>query len=910
MTSSTTVLAAGCYRIALFAFPSRLRALYGAEMTETFTAAHAQRRGLSLRAGRRFATRAWFDAVRAGIGTRFNGGVGQPSGPDRGKLHTAREWLWSELGTDLRGAVRALRKEPVFAVTVIAVLALGVGINGALSNSLRAVFLAPAPFADPDRLVILDLAEQKLDSEEPPRPTIWSYPKYELLAATENLAASPIAAYARRPVTLTGHGTAQQFTAEIITPDYFAVLETPAWRGTAAPGVDQTVISYGLAQSLFGDTDPIGQDLILNGVTQTVAGVAPPGFLGLTGRAAMWIPMASVPKVISPTLLENYDGHWLLAVGRLRAGRTLEELQAQMPAVGQGVYEVFEWTDPNTKPTGAARSFESARRNPRARQAVGVVSVAAGLVLLIACANLAVLLHTRVRNRQREIAVRLALGSSRFRVARILLVEVLLLAAGAGVVGVAVASATSQAVARAWPQSFVNGSWNVRFVGAEGLQFGLGTAAVTFTLACVAGLLFALVPILRVTRADVAGAMRAGGRTASGRDSAGRWLVAAEVAVALVLTVGAGLMISSLTHLTDVEHGFDSRNLLAFNYVLARDSVEAEDPAAFHDEFLRRVRSVPGVINATLECGAPLDGHCWITGVRRAGDQRWAEGQRPVVGVHLVEERHFETLGIPLSSGRLFRADDGAETAPVMILNEAAAQELFPDGHVLGQPMTIGVNLTTGDATAAVIGVVGNVLYNSPAQGIMPEAYVLQRQEPGRNTSVLIRSAGEPLDLMPLLRAEMATLAPDVPLTGARTVASIGAAQLGDTTVVMRLLAAFAALAVLLSATGVWGTVAQAVGRRRREMGIRMALGAQARQVVRQSLQYGLVWAAGGAAVGLLGAYYLSRYLSSLLFDVTPTDALAYASSAVLLVLVSLIASYVPARRAGQVDPARTLRAE
>jgi len=617
MTSGTTFAAASCYRIALFAFPSRLRSLYGAEMTEAFATAHAQRRGLSLRAGRRFATRAWFDAVRAGIGTRFNGGVGDPSGPNRGKVRVAREWLWTELGADLRGAFRALRKDPVFAVTVIAVLALGVGINGALSNSLRAVFLAPAPFAEPDRMVVLDLAEQKNGSTELPRAMIWSYPKYEVMAATDDFAAEPIAAYARRSVTLTGHGTARQFTTEIVTPGYFAVLRMPAWRGTEVLASDQTMISHGLAQSLFGDTDPLGQELMLNGVPQTVAGVAPPGFHGLTGIADLWISMAAVPQVISPRLLENFDGHWLMAVGRLRAGRTLEELQAQMPAVGARVHESFEWPDPNTTQTGAARSFESVRQNPRARQAVGVVSVAAGLVLLIACANLAVLLHARVRSRQREIAVRLALGSSRFRVARILLVEVLVLALGAGVVGVGVASVASRAIARSWPQSFVDGSWNIRFVDAAGLQFGLPAAAATFLLAGLAGMLFALWPILRITRADVGAAMRAGGRTESGRDSSGRWLVAAEVAIALVLTVGAGLMVSSLTRLTDVEHGFDSRNLMAFEYVLARGSVEAEDPAAFHDELTRRLRALPGVVGATIECGAKVNGRLsafiWLT---------------------------------------------------------------------------------------------------------------------------------------------------------------------------------------------------------------------------------------------------------------------------------------------------------
>ena len=906
--ASTPAMSSRCYRIALLAFPTRLRSRYGDEMVATFTAAHAQRRGLSRRAGRRFAARACFDTVGAGIGARFGSGVGPPTGFGRGKVRAAREWLWLELGADVRAALRTLRKEPVFALTVIAVLALGVGINGALSNALRAVFLAPAPFAEPERMVILDLTLEQIGNTDPPGTMVWSYPKYELLAGTDDLAASPIAAYAKRGVTLTGRGNAQEFTTEIVTPDYFAVLGMPAWRGTEELTSDQAMLSHGLAQTLFGDTNPVGQEVILNGMSQTVAGVAPPGFRGLTGIADLWISMAAVTRVISPSLIDNYQGHWLLAVGRLRPDRTLEELQAQMQAVGARVQDAYEWTD--TIQSGTARSFEEARRNPRARQAVAVVSAAAGLVLLIACVNLAVLLHARMRGRQREIAVRLALGSSRFRVARILLVEVLLLAAGAGFVGVGVASTATRAIARAWPQSFVNGNWNLRFVDAAGLQFDLPAAIVTFMLAGVAGMLFALLPILRVTRTDVAAAMRAGGRTETGRDATGRWLVAAEVAIALVLTVGAGLMISSLGRLTSVERGFDSRNVLAFEYVLERGSVEAEDPAMFHDEFVRRVRALPGVVGATLECGSPLDGHCWITSVRRAGEQRWEEAQQRAIGVHLVDEAYFATLDVPLRVGRLFNAEDGADTPAVMLLNEAAARDFFPQGNALGQPITVGVDLTSGEDTAEVIGIVGDVLYDSPAEGIMPEAYVLHRQEPGRSTSVLVRAAGAPLELLPLLRAELAELAPDVPLTNARTIESMGIAQLGDTTVVMRLLAAFAALAVLLSATGVWGTVAQAVGQRRREMGIRMALGAQAWQVVRQSLQYGLVWATGGAVVGLVGSYYLSRTLTSLLFEVNPTDALAYTSSALLLILISIVASYVPARRAGQVDPAKILRAE
>jgi predicted permease len=908
MSDLSTPLAAVCYRLALRAFPSRLRAQYGDEMSAAFLVAYAQRRGLSPGAGRNFATRAWFDAVRAGFGSRFGRGVGPRDRRGTKRLREAREWLWLELGTDLRSALRTVAKEPAFALTVIVVLALGVGVNGALSNALRAVFLTPAPFAEPERLVILDLAEQSTENDEPPSVMIWSYPKYQVLESIEDLAASPIAAYARRSVTITGRGTAQQRTAEIITRDYFKVL------GVSVPGQDlasdETILSHALALSLFGEADPVGEIVLLNGQAQVVAGVADAGLRGLTGGAELWIPMAAVPRVIQPTLLENIHGHWLLGIGRLAAGRTAEELAAQMPAVGARIQELHPWTDPTVVQTGAMRSFDAARQNPLARRAVGIVSSAAGVVLLIACLNLAVLMHARVRARQREIAVRLALGSSRLRGARTLMVEAMTLAVVAGIVGVGVAAGASGAIARAWPSSFMDGTWNVRFVDASGLQFGFSSALVTFALAAIAGLLFAVFPILRVTRADVAAAMRGGGRTESEQTRASRWLVAAEVAIALVLTVGAGLMISSLSRLASVPHGFDSDNLLVFDYSLARGSVEAEDPAAFHDAFLQRVRGLPGVVGATFECGAPLDGHCWITGVKRAGERHFGEGERPFIGVHIVDEAHFTTVGIPLRSGRDFRADEGAESPRVVVINEAAALKLFPDSDPLGQPFSAGVGMTEGESTAAIIGVVADVLYNTPAEGIMPEMYILHRQEAGRSASVIVRTRGEPLGLLPRLRAELATMAPDVPLTGARTIASIEAAALGDTTVVMRLLAAFAGLAIVLAATGVWGTVAQAVGQRRREMGIRMALGAEARQVVRQSLGFGLVWAVGGALVGLVGAYFLTRTMSALLFEVQATDTLAYASSAVLLVLVSLLASYIPARRAGRVDPVRTLRTD
>jgi len=758
---SSTTRAVRLYRLALFAFPPRLRALYGEEMVAVFAHAHSQRSELGSGAGRRFALRAWLDALRAGAGTRLGGGLGPRGGA--GNRRTLRDWLWVEIGFDLRQGMRSLVATPAFTLTVIVVLALGVGVNGALFTAVRAALIDSVPYPDPDRLYLLNRAEQRIGTEEPPRATVWSYPKYRLMEEVEGFAAEPFAAYASRDVTITGRGAAAEVTAEVVTADYFDVLGTPAVVGSSRLGADQVLLSHEYRLALFGDTDPLGEDLVVNGVPMMISGVAPQGFRGLSGRARLWISMTAVPAVISTTLVDNYDGHWLGAVGRLRPGASREQLAQQMAALGPRMTERWEWRDPNRLQTGTARPLLEARRNPRARQAVGVVSAAALLVLLIACANLAVLMYSRGRNRRRELAVRLALGGSRGRVVRGLLAETALLVVAAGLLATLVGATGTGAIASAWPDSFMDGTWRLRFVDASDIHFDRSAALFTFGLAVFTGSAFSLAPVLRLTRGGVATAMRGGsGRTTRGGGS--RWLVGAQVAIALILTVGAGLMGSSLTRLVSVEKGFDSRSLLTFDYALGRSSSAAEDPAAFHDEFLRRVRQLPGVVNATVECGRPLGVHCWITGVHRVNEQVFDEGSRRAIGVHLVDEEHFGTIAVPLVAGRNFDANEGAGTPAVTVINESAAREFFPDVNPVGQRIGGGLSLTSESEglTAEVIGVVGDVLYGSPDEGTMPEMYVLHRQEPGRSTSVIVRTVGEPLEFVALLRAELATIAPDV----------------------------------------------------------------------------------------------------------------------------------------------------
>jgi predicted permease len=387
-------------------------------------------------------------------------------------------------------------------------------------------------------------------------------------------------------------------------------------------------------------------------------------------------------------------------------------------------------------------------------------------------------------------------------------------------------------------------------------------------------------------------------------------LVAGEMAMALVLLVGAGLLIRSLDQLQSVERGFEPDGLLSFSYSLPRGGRWSEDPAAFHARYVERLQGLPGVEAASLACVPPLAGHCTITGVREAGSRRWSEGSRPPIGIHYVGDDFFETLGVPVLQGRTFTSEDQGDSPPVVVLSQKAVEELFPDGSPLGRTVAMGIGLTPDDgAGAEVIGVVGDVLFDRPANGMMAEAFISYRQEVGYGT-VILRARGEPLSVVPGARAALAEIDPDVPLFNVRTVADLESGASGDTRILGTLLVAFAALALLLACTGVWSVVAFSVARRTREIGVRVALGANPTSVARTVLGQGLAIGAVGVALGGGTAWAASRALESLLYGVAPADPWAFGGAAVVLLGVAALASWFPARRATEVDPMVALRAE
>lgn len=830
--------------------------------------------------------------------------------------------MTDEIWQEVKVALRTLRRSPGFALAAVLVLALGIGANVAIFSAVKATLLTPPPFPEPERLVLLDLTDASTERPEPPRPFPWSYPKYRILAERADLPAQPVAAYAKRTLTLTGAGDAARVEVEIVTPDYLGVLGVAPAVGRDlepaddAPGAAQVaLLGHALWRARFGgDPGVAGRTVTLNGRPVAVAGVAPPGFRGLSGDADLFVPVHTGASLIAPFLVSGGQAHWLQAVGRLRPGASLTALQGRMAAVAEAAEAAFPDSDPTAIRSGGARSLLEARIHPQARQSLLVLSAAAMLLLLVACANLAGLFVARAGGRSRETAVRIALGAGRFRAARGALAESFLLAAAGGALALLVARAGVGLLAAAWPERFLYGGWNLRFADPEAIRLDGPVLVFAAGLAVLTGLVSGLLPALAAARRDPGRDLRqaASGALGGGRRRGGlrRGLVAAEVAVTLVLVVGAGLLLRSLGELQAVDRGVDPEGLLVFEYSLPRTSAWAEDPVAFHQAYLERLRALPGVASASLGCAAPLGGHCMITMVRRAGATVYPEGTRPDVGVDFVDHGLFETLGVPLLRGRGFGPQDRRGSPPVVVLNETAARELFPDGEALGRRIAMGVSLTPeGSEGAEVVGIVGDVLYDTPEKGVMPEAYLSMHQQEGGST-VFLRAEGEPMAALAPARALLVRLDPDVPLYGARTLADLEARATADTRVLGGLLAVFAGLALLLAATGVWAVVAHTVARRTRELGLRVALGALPGDVVALVVRQGAGPAVAGVLAGAAAAWLGGRALRGLLYQVSPADPVTLAGAALFLLAVSALAAWLPARRATRVDPMAALRAE
>jgi predicted permease len=800
---------------------------------------------------------------------------------------------------DARIALRALRKSPVFAAVTVLSLAIGIGANVAMFSLVSGVLLRPLPYPEADRLVRLT----------------GFYPKGALVALQERSQGMDVAgALPGLAVNLTGQGDAERLTASAVSANLFAVLgRAPALgrgfeRGDDRPGRDRLVVlSHALWTDRFG-ADPaiVGRTLALDGVDRLVVGVMPAGFHFPTTSTEAWIPLR-----IDPTQTEDYWGFgWMPVVARLRPGVERTQAHEELRRLVGEIAGLFPWPAPTWNQAAAAIPLQDDVVRD-VRQKLLVLQCAVGMVLLIACANVASLLLSRASARQKEMALRASLGAGRGRIFRQLLTESVtlgLLGGGAGLL-LAWLSLTG---ARA---ALLDRSWD----GTEVVIDGAALAFVTgLSMAC--GLLFGIVPAFAASRVDLNASIKSGSSRSTSRTGgrARAAFIAAEVALAVVLTIGAGLLVRTLWGLTRADTGFRPEQTLA---VSAYPGSGACDPrerciALYHD-LLRRARQSEGVTDAALASSVPLDGEQPLLPVELEGHPLSpVDATATLLWAGAVSPEYFRLLRIPLLHGRAFTANDVADSEPVVVVSAATARRFWPGQDPIGKT----VRVAWDERWRTVVGVAGDVrqyeMSGRAPQTIAgavympyPQSVAMDRRIP-RAMTLLAKVPGPTAGVGQHLRGLIASVSPDVPASQPRTLDSLVDTATSEPRSLMWTFAAFAACALLLAALGTYGIVSYQLSQRTYEIGVRLAIGASRGHifglVVGQSLRLVLA----GLAVGLLGAALLGRYLSSFLYGVSPHDPLTFAGVAALLLLTALLAASGPGRRAARTDAVRALRTD
>jgi predicted permease len=798
--------------------------------------------------------------------------------------------------SDLRFALRQMLKKPGFAIIAVLTLTLGIGANAAIFSVLDAVVLSPLRFPEPERLIRVYEADSESSAAGIGYHTVPDFLDLRRdVEGIEHLAA--IYTYREAGRDLTDGDVPQRIQVLPTSAGYFEVwgvsplLGRGFVQGEEREDANVVILSYRLWQShTGGDPDVLGTTIRLDGAAYTVVGVAPARFRDVAGGDVdAWVPLDLEEGEYSR------QNHFLSLIGRLESGVTVAQAQSHVSAVNARLVEEYDEI-PDTQLMRVVSMHEDVVGT--ADTMLRILMGAAGLVLLIACVNVANLFLARSLGRRREIAIRSALGSGRGRLVRQFFAESLLVATLAGMAGLVVAHLGVRFLLSISPEAVAR----VEEVGLDGrlLMFAAGVTALT-------ALLFGLVPALRGSRVDLTSDLREGSRGTAGGKRSTRIrtaLVATQVALALVLLIGAGILIKSFAALQGQDLGFDSSDLLTFEVHLP--DARYEDPALrvdFHQRFHERLRSIPGVEAVAATSWLPAAGpyHDWGYRYEDAdGKLQWEGAQ-----MRIIEGDYFETMGIPLLGGRTFDAGDGEDAPPVMIISETAAGIAFPDRGALGQ------QFYSADTVRTIVGVVPDVAYD--ARGSRKSKVYIPHTEYGddRNwalVQVVKTHAG--LGILPQVRRELDAIDPELVIYRARTMEQVLGRHMESERFALTLMGIFSGVALLLAAIGVYGILSYSVSQRTREFGIRMALGATTGAVRRRVLAQGAALAGGGLIAGLLGTFWLSKLLQSMVFGVSVTDPIIFALVTLCLALVALAAGYVPARRATRVTPMQALREE
>ncbi|MFI5311834.1 MAG: ABC transporter permease, partial [Gemmatimonadales bacterium] len=794
-------------------------------------------------------------------------------------------------------------------------LAIGIGANTAIYSAINALLLRSLPFREPGRLI--DIVQSSNDDGTAP----WSFPKFAFFRDAQS-SYSSLALHTTTQTTLTGTDP-ERITLETVTAQYLTTLgvavtvgrDFPAGLDAGANAPRLAIISDALWQRRF-NADPrvAGQVLHLNNESWEIVGVLPAGFRGLSGKAEALVP-------ITARTTEDLNQAWSLEfsmIGRLKDGVTPAQAASEARLIGPRIYTAFPMDKgtltTSAKPqnwTAVARPLDTIRVASALRRSLLVLFGAVGMVLLIACVNLANLLIGRAASRRQEIAVRLAIGAARGRLIRMLLTESFVLALLGGVASLGVAWLGARALAAVNPAETlrVQGlSGGIGVVGFDAIH--LDTSALMFTLAVavLVGVLFGLVPALAATRTDLTRDLKDGSAAAGTGRRLGvnrQTLVVAEIALALVLLTGSGLMLRSLGKLLDVDPGFDARNVLTLRLSVPDGVVAPDSMPGFYEELQATIAALPGVERIALADCPPLNNGCNGTIMTFADRARSSTGNA-MVGVHWVSPSWFGAMRVPLKSGRLFADADRLGAPKVVLINEAAARKYFPGEDPIGKRVAVYQGgFHTG---AEVIGVVADVRYGTIDSTARPDAYISYGQARIARMMIFVRTTGDAAAVAPAVRNAIHRLAPLDPVYDIRTMASRVSTASAQARFSAVLLGLFASVALALAVMGIYGVMSFAVAQRTREIGIRMALGADRARVLGLVLREGVVLASAGVVLGLAATLVLTRMLRSMLFEVTTTDPWTYVSMVVLLAGAAVVASLVPARRAAGVDPMSALR--
>jgi putative ABC transport system permease protein len=824
---------------------------------------------------------------------------------DESARQQRRTNMWSDIRQDVTYALRGLRRAPAFTFVAVLTLALGIGANTAIFSVVNAALLRPLPFRDPGRLVFL-WNRQPSGMPQPLGPGRMNDFR------TQATSFENFAAISHISLTLTGGGEPELISGSSVSSTFFDVLGATPQLGDFFHGgrADPTavVLTHGLWTRRFGaDPGIIGRTIVLNDRARLVVAVTKPDFIwpSITAKPSsdagpeFWIPggpgdvpRAAINEDLDMTGYRNTG--YLRTVARLRPGVSMSQADAEVRAIGERLSKQYAEDGGRTAMlVGLREQLFAAIERP-----LQVLAGAVGFVLAIACANVASLLLGRGAARRRDLALRRAIGATRFRIVRQLLTEAAVLSAIGGAAGALVAWWGTATLLRMAPPELT----------ASGARFDLRVLAFTLGVALISGLVFGLLPALQFSGGDLSAPLSEGSTRSSGTRRSGRirdMLVVAEMAVALILLVGSALLVRTFLSLTRVDTGIDTHNLVTFEVKLTGVRAEYQSrQVEFYAALQRRLEALPGVVSAGSAVTLPIGGDDFGTSYLVEGRPVPRPGDEPHGGYQMVMPGFFHAMGIPIRRGRDFRDSDTRASMPVAMVNEALAREQWPGEDPIGRR----IQLDPGGPFLTVVGVVGDIRHLGPASPPRPEVYQPSSQRSFGFMAFVVRTAGDPRASIPAIRRAVAELDPSLPLAKVTTMDEHVARSLSRPKFLSTLVTAFGVLAATLAMVGIYGVMSWSVAERRREFAIRLALGQRGAGLLFVVFRKAAILAAAGIAIGLAGARAATGALQGLLYGIRPTDPLAFAMMAALLAAVALAACYAPARRAIRVDPVTLLR--